>query len=155
MRYRHLWLLPILAASYFALTALSEAPTKAVAVTWTLMGEAASIICVLNLYDSIRDHRLLRESGKNGAALLLTRAAIRQDAIRVVQSATWTTAGLVALFAAPAITKEQRERLHIPTWTTTSVAITMALVIIMVGLIANAVADRQVRHRFYEHDEVR
>jgi hypothetical protein len=124
-----------------------------VAITWTMTGELGLVLAAANLRDSIRDWQRLIELGIDGSARLVTRAAIRQDAIRTAQMLGVFIVGLVALFAAPTITAAQRRRLHIPTWTTTSVALSLVLAGIVLGLIVNAYLDRRVRHHFYEHDD--
>jgi len=117
---------------------------------WILLGEVGFIVTVSNLKDSIQDRAALRVLGKNGDLERLAKDGIRTEIVRIIQCIAVMAIGVIAASATPTLTAEQREKLHIPVWTPTSITLTAGLLLIIVGIVVQSVLDRHVRKTFYE-----
>jgi hypothetical protein len=114
-----------------------------------VLGIAGVMVTWANMWDAFADRNALIRSGRNGDLRFMAGNAIQVEVIRLVKMLAVVVIGIISLSAQPVLTAAQRRQLHIPTWTTTSIAITAGLGVIVVGTIFQAVLDRYVRHRFY------
>lgn len=148
------WLLTIGVAfsvlvAYALLAWVYDTPTEPVQIIWTCLGIAGVIVTSANLIDSWIDLSILQQNRRNGELRLIARAAIRQDAIRLVQMLIVIGIGIASLSAAPTLTQEQRDQLHIPTWTPLLLTITSGIGLITALTVVQAVLDRRARLMFY------
>lgn len=124
-------------------------PTARVQITWTLMGFLGAAFTVGNLFNAIEDKSALVAKGRNGDLQRTANQAIRQESIRLSQMVSIVFIGIYVLTAQPTLTTAQRHALHIPEWTTSSIAITTALFWVVFGTVLQAYLDRRWRQHFY------
>lgn len=124
-------------------------------ILWTLFGIIGAIITILNLRDAIQDADALVDlppvvsAARRRELLTIAKAGIRTEVLRLSKMLTIVGIGIAVAATSPAITDAQRQALHIPYWTPTGVALTIALLYIVAVIVVQAVLDRNLRHAFY------
>lgn len=132
---------------WVALQWVFHTPTVAVQSLWVTMGFIGSLITIWNLREAVRDRRAVVEAGSNGERRFLADDFVRVEVIRLVQTSSVLVSGLYILQSAPVLTTEQRKLLHIPEWTVASVMITISLLLLVGGTVAQAALSRRQRTR--------
>lgn len=125
-------------------------------IAWTVMGLVGTILTGFNLRDAIRDMDTLIEvppgmsDERKQDLLIIAKAGIRQEILRISKMLTIVAIGVVVALSTPVISDQERALLHIPYWTPTGIALTLALLYIEGAIVVQAVLDRKLRRHFYD-----
>jgi len=128
-------------------------------LVWTVAGLFGTIVTLFNLRDAIKDTDSLvvipedTPLSRRLDLLEMSKAAIRQELIRLSKMLTVVGIGVTVALSTPVLSDAQRQALHIPYWTPTGIALTVALLWIVFAIVLQAVMDRRLRKRFYSRGQ--
>lgn len=124
-------------------------------IIWLTLGLIGLVVSAFNLRDAVDEtDALVNIDGNISPArkqelLLVAKAGIRNEMLRVIKMSAIVTSGLVALFSSPTISDKVREQLHIPYWTPTGVCIAAMLLIIIGITVLQSYFDLNLRRELY------